>query len=113
MEQEKKKDIIDRHSKKRAILIDEDVLFNSGCQDYMHELIDIAEISDYYDCIILTKNNKKVQKYVEHWSLHALVYPRYKYYDEMKKTYRFLLLFCTKKNIKHMKDYYKCEILMR
>lgn len=113
MDEEKKKDIIDRHSKKRAILIDEDILFSSGTQDYMHELIDLAEISDYYDCIILAKNEKKIRKYTEHWALQTLIYPRYKNYEEMKKTYRFLLLFCTKRNIKKMKAYYRCETLMR
>lgn len=110
---EEKKDIIDRHSKKRSIIIEDELLFNLNVQDYIHELIDISEISDYYDCIIVTNNCEKVYKHLEHWGLQALVYKKYTSYKEIKKTYKFLVMFCSKKNSQELRSYYQCELLVR
>jgi hypothetical protein len=104
---------IDRHSKMRAILIDDSVLLNPVCQDYINEMIDISEISVYYDAIILTSDKKYVEEYLKHNSLAAKVEEKYTRYEELKKKYRFLLLICTRQESKRLKDYYKCEILSR
>lgn len=111
--EEEKKDIIDRHSKKRSIIIDDELLLNPNLQDYIHELIDISEISEYYDCIIITDNCEKMQKYLDHWALSALVYKKYTSYKEIKRTYKFLVAFCSRKNVQEIRSYYQCETLTR
>lgn len=115
MEKHKEKDIIDRHSKKRAILIDDELLLNRIVQDYMHEIIDIAEISIYYDCIILTNDLKYgyINEYLDKWGLTAKVIKKFADYQELKEQYRFLVLFSTKKNAKELKNFYKSEVLVR
>lgn len=103
---------IDRHSKKRAILIEDNLLMNSNCQDFINEIIDINEISVYYDTIILTSDKNYIEAYLEHNSLASKVENKYSNYDELRKEYRFLVLLCSRKESKQMKDYYKCEILV-
>lgn len=104
---------IDRHSKKRAILIDEQLLYNESCRDYINELIDINELSSYYDTVILTTDKKYTQEFLIHNSLKSLVVEKYTNYEKLKNKYRFLLLICCKKESKELKKYYKCEILTR
>lgn len=104
---------IDRHSKKRAILIDEKVLYNPSCQDYINELIDINELSSYFDTIILSTDLEYCESYLRHNALESLVVEKYTNYKSLKDNYRFLLMICTKKESNKLKDYYKCEILTR
>ena len=104
---------IDRHSKPRAILIDESLLFNESCRDYITEIIDINELSVYYDTIILSSDKNYMKEFLLHNSLCSRIESKYEKYKELKNEYKFLLLICMKKDAKKMKEYYKCEILSR
>ena len=104
---------IDRHSKKRAILIDEQLLYNDSCKDYINEIIDINELSSYYDTIILSSDVEYTAHFLVHNSLDALVIQKYTEYEYLKNKYRFLLLLCMRKESRDLKKYYKCEILTR
>lgn len=104
---------VDRHSKKRAILIDEQLLYNDSCKDYISEIIDINELSSYYDTIILSSDVKFTEQFLIHNSLDSFVIEKYTGYEYLKNKYRFLLLFCMRKESRELKKYYKCEILTR
>ena len=104
---------IDRHSKKRAILIDEQLLYSDACKDYICELIDINELSTYYDTVILSTDIEFTKHFLNHNSLKASVELKFSNYEKLKNKYRFLVLICPKRESREMKKYYKCEILVR
>lgn len=111
--EEKKKDIIDRHSKRRAILIEDNVLLNPNIQQYIHEIIDINEISEYYDTIILTDDEVFMKHYLDHWMLKSEISPKLQMPEEMRKKYKFILMICSKQNAKYLRKIYQCELLTR
>lgn len=104
---------IDRHSKTRAILIDDSLLLNDNCKDYISEIIDINELSIYYDTVVLSTDTRYMKEFLKHNALFSRVEKKYENYSELKKKYKFLFLICMRKDSKKMKDYYRCEILMR
>lgn len=113
MDNDKQKDIIDRHSKRRAILIEDEILFNPNIGQYIHEIIDINEISDYYDTIILTDDIFYMKRYLEHWMLNSEICKKFDMTEEMRRKYKFILLICSKNHAKYLRKYYQCETLTR
>lgn len=110
-----KVDIIDRHTKGRAIIIDSDLLFNGACQDYIMLLIDQAEISDYHDIIIVCRpdDEQKTLDFLEHWMLKAQVQERFTNYKEIISKYKILFAFVSLRNKDKFKEYYHTDCFTR
>lgn len=110
-----KVDIIDRHTKGRAIIIDSDLLFNGACQDYIMLLIDQAEISDYHDIIIVCRpdDEQKTLDFLEHWMLKAQVLERFTNYKEIISKYKILFAFVSLRNKDKFKEYYHTDCFTR
>lgn len=108
-------DIIDRHTKGRTIIVDSDLLFNGVCQDYMMLLIDLAEISDYFDVIVTCKAEdiNKTEEFLDHWMLRAEVKERYTDYKEILSKYRVLFCFVSSRNRDKYKEYYHSDCFTR
>lgn len=111
--EEKKKDTIDRHSKKRAILIEDRLLLSQSSQDYINEIIDINEISEYYDTIILADDVMFVKAYLEHYGLKSIVTKKYENCSKLRTKYRFLVMMCMKKELKKLQSFYQCDVLSK
>ncbi len=106
---------IDKHTKKRALLIDDSILLNPIVEDYIYLLIDICELSNYYDCIIVAEkeNMQNVIEKLDHECLVARVVQKYSQYDQLKNKYRFLLAICNESDKQKVKQFYRCEVLTR
>lgn len=110
-----KVDIVDRHTKGRLIIIDSSLLLTYASQDYTMLLVDIAEISDYYDCLITCKPEEVeyMIHFCEHWGLSAKIGERFKNYDDLLRDYRIMVCFTTKRDREEYKKYYRCDVLSR
>lgn len=108
-------DTVDRHSKTRLIIIDSNLLLTYSAQDYIMLLIDNAEISDYFDCMITCKEGELeyIRQFCEHWALKAEVKERFTGYEEILENYRILVCFTTKADREAYKRYYRCDTLSR
>lgn len=110
-----KVDTVDRHTKGRLIIIDSNLLLTYSAQDYTMLIIDIAELSDYYDCLITCKPGEVeyIKQFCEHWALKADVSERFTNYEEILEKYRILVCFTTKADRDDYKKYYRCDTLSR
>ena len=108
-------DIIDRHTKKRLIVIDSNLLFTQASQHYMMLLIDLAEISDYYDVMLVCKKDRieELQQFVEHWMLKADVREQFTDYEKILKEYNIMFCFTTMRMRDKFKEYYRVDCLSR
>lgn len=110
-----KTDIVDRHTKKRLIIIDSSLLLTYAAQDYVMLIMDIAEISDYFDVMVTCREGEMeyMKGFLEHWALVADVKEQFTDYDDLLEEYRILVCFTTKQHREEYKKYYRCDILSR
>ena len=110
-----KTDIIDRHTKKRLIVIDSSLLLAQTSQNYTMLLIDLAEISDYFDVLVVGKPTEVdyIKGFLDHWMLRANVRERYQDYQEIIKEYHIMFCFTTMRNREKFKQYYRVDCLSR
>lgn len=110
-----KTDSIDRHTKKRLIIIDSSLLLAQTSQNYIMLLIDLAEISDYFDILVVAKTGKVeyVKEFLHHWMLKAEVRERYRDYQEIISEYHIMFCFTTMRNRDKFKQYYHVDCLAR
>lgn len=108
-------DIIDRHTKKRLIVIDSSLLLAQSSQNYIMLLIDLAEISDYFDVLVVAKKEEVeyIKQFLDHWMLKANVRERYKEYQEIISEYNIMFCFTTMRNRENFKQYYRVDCLSR
>lgn len=104
----------DRNVKPRVILLDENLLYQKTTKFFAMELIDIAELSPYLNCIVLSdKDVLKTQEFLEHNCLSAKVELKYRNYQQLRKQHKFLVAFCDRSDQAGFKNYYRCEVLSR
>ncbi len=110
-----KTDKIDRHTKKRLIIIDFSLLITQSAQDYIMLIMDIAEISDYFDVIVTCRDAEMeyARQFLEHWALVGEVKEEYTGYEDLLEEYRVLVCFTAKKNREAYKKYYRCDVMSR
>lgn len=110
-----KTDSIDRHTKKRLIVIDSSLLLAQTSQNYIMLLIDLAELSDYFDVLVVTKPGEVeyVKEFLSHWMLKAEVRERYQDYQEIINEYHIMFCFTTMRNREKFKQYYRVDCLSR
>lgn len=108
-------DIIDRHTKKRLIVIDSSLLLAQSSQNYIMLLIDLAEVSDYFDVLVVAKKEEVeyIKQFLDHWMLKANVRERYKEYQEIISEYNIMFCFTTMRNRENFKQYYRVDCLSR
>lgn len=110
-----KVDIIDRHTKNRLIIVDSYLLLAQVSQSYIMLLIDLAELSDYFDVMVVCKATEVdyIQEFLDHWMLKATVKPRYQDYQEIIKHNRIMFCFTTMSNREKFRQYYRADCLSR
>lgn len=110
-----KTDSIDRHTKKRLIVIDSSLLLAQTSQNYIMLLIDLAELSDYFDVLVVTKPGEVeyVKEFMNHWGLKADARERYQDYQEIINEYHIMFCFTTMRNREKFKQYYRVDCLSR
>ncbi len=110
-----KVDSIDRHTKKRLIVVDSALLLAQTSQNYTMLLIDLAELSDYFDVLVVGKPGEVdyLKSFLDHWMLKAEVRERYKDYKEIITEYHIMFCFTTMYNRENFKKYYRVDCLSR
>lgn len=110
-----KVDIIDRHTKGRLIIIDSALLLAQTSQNYIMLLIDLAEVSDYFDVMVVAKDSELdyIREFLDHWMLKATVRERLQGYQEIIEDYRIMFCFTTMRNRDKFKQYYRADCLSR
>lgn len=110
-----KVDIIDRHSKKRLIVVDGKLLLTQISQDYMMLLIDLAEISDYFDVLVVGKESEMeiLKEFLDHWMLKAEVKVAFQDYKEILQQYRIMFCFTTMRSRDKFREYYRVDCFSR
>lgn len=110
-----KTDSIDRHTKKRLIVIDSALLLTQISQDYIMLLIDLAELSDYFDVLVVTKAGEVnyVKEFLNHWMLKANVREQFKDYKEIIEEYHIMFCFTTMASREEFRKFYRADCLSR
>lgn len=108
-------DQIDRHTKKRLIVFDSSLLLTQVSQNYSMLLIDLAELSDYFDVLVVCKPGEVeyVKEFLHHWMLKADVKEHYTDYEEIINEYHIMFCFTTMANRENFKKYYRADCLSR
>ena len=110
-----KLDIIDRHTKSRLIIVDSALLLTQISQHYTMLLIDLAELSDYFDVLVVCKKEEVeyVKQFLDHWMLKAKVAERYTDYDKILEEYCIMFCFTVMKNREEFRKYYRADCLSK
>lgn len=110
-----KTDIIDRHIKGRCLIIDSRLLLIQNSMEIAMLIMDIAEISDYYDVLVLSKKGEEdyIKGFLEHWGLKGEVVVEYTRYDEILAKYKILGVFTLAHQAEKMRRYYRSTIFAR
>ena len=110
-----KVDIIDRHTKNRCVIIDIMCLMAYNSMDISMLIMDIAELSDYYDCIVICPKGKEAdtEVFLEHWGLNGKVMTEYMDKDEILDEYKILTVFTTRQKQDRMKEYYHTTVFAK
>lgn len=110
-----KVDIIDRHIKGRCLIIDSRLLLIQNSMEISMLIMDIAEISDYYDVLVLAKKGEEdyIKGFLQHWDLAGKVVTEYTGYDQILEKYKILGVFTLAAQAEKMRRYYRSTIFAR